>query len=90
MPTLCRIDDALWKVLDTFFRLSHYEVLGVSRNAGPQEIEDAYLSNARIGWRKVSARHRLEAYRLLMDPCQRAMYDRLLTEHDHARQRPPC
>jgi signal peptidase I len=57
----------------------HYAVLGVRRNASPQEIEAAYRRLAlERGYRDGSWRELWDAYEVLRDPDQRARYDTTL------------
>ena len=64
----------------------HYQTLGVSPEATPQEIEAAYRRNAlERGWEDGFWRELRDAYDVLSDPEERARYDE---QRDGARLQP--
>ena len=67
---------------------THYETLGVSRDANADDIRDAYRAAAKrqhpdLSGRETGATMQAinEAYAVLGDPLQRQQYDRTLSPH---------
>ncbi|MFB3922007.1 MAG: DnaJ domain-containing protein [Terriglobia bacterium] len=77
-------------------RRTHYEVLGVSRQAAADEIKTAFRKLAKIyhpditpGLDGTRFRQICEAYRILSNPSHRRAYDRELHARDKQREDQP-